>query len=63
MKFTTYILISALLSAALVPIAAQALPTTIYASRSKLAEGRWVKIKVTGRGIQQISDDELRHMG
>lgn len=34
-----------------------------YTSESALAKGRWVKVKVTTTGINQITDEELRAMG
>lgn len=34
-----------------------------YASSSRLASGRWVKVRVTEEGIQQISYDQLRQWG
>jgi len=34
-----------------------------FASRSKLAEGKWVKFSVAENGIYQITYDELRDMG
>lgn len=34
-----------------------------YASSSKLSQGKWVKIKVSTTGVQEISYDELRAFG
>lgn len=51
--------IIAILSAA----AAQALPVSYYSQRSKLAEGRWVKVKVSTTGIQKIPFTLLREWG
>lgn len=34
-----------------------------YTSKSKLSEGKWVKIKVSQTGIFKISDESLRKMG
>lgn len=42
---------------------ASALPSSYFASESKLAQGKWVKIKVTEQGMQQLTFDELRAMG
>ncbi len=49
--------------ALLAPCLASALPTQYYSQESKLASGRWVKIKVTQTGMQQITFDQLREWG
>lgn len=43
--------------------AANAYPVTYYATTSKLASGRWVKIKVNKTGIHEITNEELVAMG
>lgn len=40
-----------------------ALSKNVFASRSVLAEGKWVKVGVTKTGVYEISYDMLRHMG
>ncbi len=40
-----------------------ALPTDTYASRSVLADGRWVRLHVTRSGLVRITDRELRDLG
>lgn len=42
---------------------AYGLPTDFYGRQSRLASGKWVKIKVKDCGIQFISDADLRKMG
>lgn len=44
-------------------VPASALPTDTYAATSKLASGRWVKIKVSDSGIYRISPEQLRSWG
>ncbi len=44
-------------------IAAHAFPTGHYAASSRLAQGRWVKIKVTQSGIHEITADDARAWG
>lgn len=41
----------------------KALPADYYAHSSALAAGKWVKVKVTESGMQQISFEALRQMG
>ena len=43
--------------------AAQAGQTARYAGQSVLAQGRWVKIRVKGEGIYQLTDAQLSKMG
>ncbi len=56
---TAAILLPALICAA----AAHALPTSHYATQSRLASGQWVKIAVTDDGIHLISEQTLRSCG
>lgn len=42
---------------------AAALPVATYAGTSRLATGKWVKIKVTQTGIQEITHEKLRTLG
>ena len=36
---------------------------SLYASRSVLSEGRWVKLRIDETGIYRLSYDDLRSMG
>ena len=47
----------------LAPISIYALPSSNYAASSVLSSGRWVRIKVSSRGMHIISDAELRKLG
>lgn len=49
--------------ALLMPCAASAFNPQYYSNESKLSSGRWVKIKVTETGMQQITYDQLREWG
>ena len=42
---------------------AGAFNTSIYATQSKLATGKWVKITIPDNGVYEITYDELREMG
>ena len=42
---------------------AVALPATYYASSSILSSGKWVKVKVSSTGMQEITFDRLRGLG
>lgn len=42
---------------------AMALPLRHYATNSKLASGKWVKIAVPSTGVYEITDAELQQMG
>jgi hypothetical protein len=42
---------------------ASAFNTSIYATRSKLATGKWVKISIPENGIYELTYEELREMG
>lgn len=59
--------LSRLLSLALIigacSITASALPLDHFASRSAMADGKWIKIKVTGEGIYRLTYAQLRDMG
>lgn len=44
-------------------LSAVALEPQYYASSSALAEGRWVKIKVSETGMQEVTAAQLREMG
>lgn len=65
MKTLTRNIISATIVsiAALGSIPALALPADYYAPHSRLASGKWVKIKVTQNGVQRISADQLKLWG
>lgn len=52
-----------LLVSVCVPDAAAALDASYYAGSSALSSGRWVKVKVRGSGIHQVTDAELAAMG
>ncbi len=43
--------------------AAQALPLDTYRASSRLASGRWVKVKIQNEGMQFVSDEALKSMG
>ena len=42
---------------------ASAFDTSIYATQSKLATGKWVKVSIPENGVYEITYDELREMG
>ena len=42
---------------------ANAFNTSIYATQSRLATGKWVKVSIPENGIYEITYDELREMG
>lgn len=42
---------------------ASALPTSTYATSSRLADGHWVKIKTTAEGIHALSYQDLKDLG
>ncbi len=52
--------IAAILMAA---ASAMAFPASHYSINSRLAQGRWVKVRVQRQGIQQISYEQLRQWG
>lgn len=41
----------------------EALPVSFYTSSSLLSSGKWVKVKVSTTGMQEITDEQLRSMG
>lgn len=49
--------------AILLPAAAFALPADHYAASSRLASGKWVKVRVKSTGIQFISNSDLNRLG
>lgn len=62
MPFTfKHILLGALFSASCLSV--HALPVDHYADASKLSSGKWVKIKVSQTGMQQITYSQLRSWG
>ena len=63
MNLPSYIRHIQLIIAALCALSATAQPGTAYRSVSALAEGRWVKIKVTESGMYQIPASTLRQWG
>ena len=66
MKKTTimrFIVASVVALSAMASHHAMALPLEHYASSSKLASGRWVKIAVTESGIHQITDADAKSWG
>ena len=50
-------------AAALLPFSAGALSAEAYATESRLASGRWVKIKVTESGLYAISKSTAQSWG
>ena len=42
---------------------ANAFNTSVYASSSRLASGKWVKVAIPESGVYEITYDELREMG
>lgn len=64
MKMSAYRILSTLTAIAVSTlITAEALSSTHFAATSKLAEGRWVKIRVSETGITQISATNLQQWG
>lgn len=55
--------VTCLLTSALSVISVNALPSSYFASNSRLGSGHWVKIRVTENGMQELSFDALRAMG
>ena len=58
-----YILVAAI--SMLLPLASwgQSSPSSRYADHSKLADGRWVKIRVGSEGVYQLTKSRLQSMG
>lgn len=50
-------------AATLTALPAHALPAEHYAASSRLAEGRWARVKITESGMHLITDAELRRLG
>ena len=48
---------------ATVSLTASALDKSYYAESSKLATGKWVKVRVTESGIYQITADDIHNWG
>lgn len=44
-------------------LSASALDATVYASQSRLASGKWVKIRTTQEGIYQLTYSQLQQLG
>ena len=42
---------------------AGAFDTSVYATQSRLATGKWVKVTIPENGVYEITYDELREMG
>ncbi len=56
-------ILAIVITAAAVALPCAALNTTYYAQTSRLASGRWVKIKTTSEGLYALTYDDLRTMG
>lgn len=52
-----------LLGACLTSLADTTLPAGYHAATSSLAEGHWVKIRIDGTGVYELTFDRLREMG
>ncbi len=59
----TYRLFLSIAMAAMATINAAALSTSYYGTTTPLASGKWIKIKVSTTGMQQISYDQLKKWG
>lgn len=46
-----------------IPVTSHALPLDYYAKHSVMANGKWIRVRVTQNGMQQISHDTLREWG
>ena len=53
----------ALALATCIGLESQAFDATKYASSSRLASGRWVKIEIDKEGMYEITHDQLAEMG
>ena len=62
-KLTKFQLACAALLAIFCASYASAFNASIYASNSKLASGKWVKVTIQENGIYEITYDELLEMG
>ncbi len=61
-QFVSRLLVSALVCVTAIPCAL-ALPASHYATSSKLATGKWVKIQIPQSGVYELTYDELGKMG
>ena len=61
--YSNILAIACVVACMILPIRSTALPLDTYAQASKLASGRWVKIKVSGSGMYLITPDQLRKWG
>lgn len=59
----TILRLSAIAAMCCTTVATHAFPVSKYATQSKLATGRWVKIAVPTNGVYEITRDELMQMG
>jgi len=55
--------LSIVAAAVVAAASAAAFPASHYATESRLAQGRWVKVRIDRDGIQQITYDQLRDWG
>ena len=55
--------ITAVIIAAGVPVASHAFPVDSYAETSKLAQGKWVKIRIPATGLYMVTTSDLRRYG
>ena len=62
-KLIKFQLVCTLLMGLLCSVHASAFSVTNYATQSKLATGKWVKISIPESGVYEITYDELREMG
>jgi len=62
-KLTTFKLACAVMLALLCAGNANAFNTSYYATTSRLATGKWVKVMIPESGMYEITYDELREMG
>ena len=62
-KLTKFQLVCTLLIGLFCSVHASAFSVSNYATQSKLASGKWVKISIPESGMYEITYDELREMG
>ena len=62
-KLTTIKLLCVAMLALIGVGTANAFNTSVYASSSRLASGKWVKVAIPESGVYEITYDELREMG
>lgn len=53
----------AIVCAFVLPAFARALPVSHYAASSRLASGKWVRVRVDKTGVQLITDAQLKNLG